>query len=109
MYTPMVDTGADLVADVGGRLLRVQVKTYGGDADTYNFRLGHRSSRDHGWRYYDENVVDVYALCWLERGYIALLQAGEEKAFTLSFDERGDERREALEFNAVLDRLMKED
>lgn len=108
MYTPMVDTGADLVVDVGGRLLRVQVKTYSGCADTYNFRLGHRSPGDRGWQYYGENDVDLYALCWLDRGYIALLPAGGEKAITLSFERRGRERREAMAFDAVLDRLIKE-
>ena len=108
MYTPMVDTGADLIVDVDGRLLRVQVKTYSGSDESHSFKLGHRGPTDHGWQYYGENDVDLYALCWLDRGYIALLPAGGEKAITLSFERRGRERREAMAFDAVLDRLIKE-
>lgn len=109
VYTPLVDNGADLVVDLNGQLLRVQVKTYSGDDTGHVFKLKRRGPLCTGWEDYGENAVDWYALCWLSHGYVALVPAGGLGSVYVSFTEHGAARREEIEIGAVLARLVKED
>ena len=106
VYTPLVDAGADMVVDLKGRLLRVQVKAYDGEADSHVFKLGHRSPLRSGWLAYDENEFDWYALCWLSKGFIAMVPAGGATTIGMTL---GTDRCNEIEIGKVLDRLMKED
>lgn len=106
VYTPLVDTGADLVVDLNGQLQRVQVKSCVGEGHRHEFKLGHRLPK-RNWRAYGKDELDWYALCWVNKGYIALVPAGSG-ATSISFTE-GSENWRTNELGAVLDRLMKED
>ena len=105
VYTPLVDAGADLIVDVGGRLLRVQVKAYSGDDDTHVFKLGHKLPNKPGWQRYDEGDLDLYALCWINKGYVALLPNCETTAIRVTV---GSDRSKEIEIGAVLARIMEE-
>lgn len=108
VYTPLVDIGADMVVDIGGKLQRVQVKSCDGEGERYQFRLGRRVPHTHGWSSYDKSDVDWYALCWLDREYVALVPAGDATTARVLFGAGGEKRRNEIQIGTVLDRLLKE-
>lgn len=108
VYTPLVDSGADLVVDINGRLYRVQVKSSASMDHAVRFRLGRRSPQKHGWQDYDSSP-DFYALCAIGRGYIALIPVGK-KNIKLTFDNPACvDRLMEMEIGTVISRLMEDD
>ena len=107
VYTPLVDSGADLIVDINGRLCRVQVKSSLSEDHAVRFRLGRRFPGKHGWYDYD-TAPDFYALCAINRGYIALVPAGR-KNIKLTFDNPAcADRLMDMEIGMVIGRLKEE-
>lgn len=109
VYRPVVDAGADLVADFGGKLQRIQVKSTADESKSLHIHLNRRSHNEGAaWVRYGSGELDWHAVCCLAQNYIALIPAGQLGA-TLTFQEgRSSERLAELEINAVLDRLLEE-
>ena len=105
VYSPMVDTGADMLVDTGEELWRVQVKTYGGSDESHTFKLLRRNPRGRGWKEYEGISVDWYALVYLQREYIALVRPEGRRVVFISFGPRGEKNREEIEIGHVLGRL----
>lgn len=111
VYKPQVDTGADLVVDIGGALQRVQVKSSSCAKREVKFCLGRRDSRRgkarHGWKSYEEGSVDWFALVCLGHDYVALVPAGRLNC-KLTFDSALSSRLAEMEIGAVIERLTEE-
>ena len=107
VYVPLVDVGADIVADFGGKLQKVQVKTCSSKASSREFCLGARKRK--GWEEYAPGTVDWYALHFTERGYTALVPADiKVRNVTISFDGGGTFPLEGIDINNVIKNITEE-
>ena len=112
VYQPMVDSGADLVVDIGGRLQRIQVKSTESKSRRVSVHLMRRGpsgqkGRRH-WVRYAQGDLDWYAICCFGHDYIALIPA-DRAGTTITFDrETCGDRLDEIEIGAVIDRLMEE-
>lgn len=68
---------ADLVAEFGGQLHRVQVKTSAKSERTIAFPLARPTS--HGWEAYPDGEIDWYAMVSLTHNHIALIRPDYSK------------------------------
>lgn len=106
VYYPAVDTGADLVVDIGGSLQRVQVKSTRSPAASIPIHLCRRNHKrgtsERGWIKYENGGLDWYAVCCVDRGYTALVPA-DKAGLRITF---GADRLKEIEIGAVIDRLL---
>lgn len=111
VYRPLVDVGADLVVDIGGKLQRVQVKSSVDAGRRVLVHFGRRNSRRDGhekcWLQYDTEP-DWYAVCCISHNYTALLHASTASV-RFTFDRKiRDDRLDQMEIGVVIDRLLEE-
>lgn len=106
VYRPLVDVGADLVVDLDGEFIRVQVRSYSGDEDSHVFKVGRKPYGQTGWVPHEDGAVDWYALCWLNRGYIGLIPPNGVTSVRVT---PGSEKYDEIAIETVMSRLTKEE
>ena len=109
VYRPVVDVGVDLVADINGKMQRIQVKSTADEGRSLHLHLNRRAhSGEASWVRYGKDELDWHAVCCLAHNYIALIPAGRAGVW-LTFEEgKAGERLADFEIDTVIDRLLEE-